>query len=83
MRRPASSPPVSDTMSTSGLAASASPTRPPGPRTRLTTPAGRPASSSSSTRMIVVSGVSEAGFRTIVSPAAIAGATFQLIWSSG
>ena len=32
---------------------------------------------------MVVSGVSEAGLMTIVLPAASAGATFQLIWSSG
>ena len=38
--RPASMPPVSEMRSTSGLSASAWPTRPPGPRTRLTTPAG-------------------------------------------
>ena len=76
-------PPVSEIMSTSGLAASASPTRSPGPSTRLTTPFGAPASSSSSVSRIVVSGVYEAGFMTIVSPAASAGATFHDICRSG
>ena len=62
--RPASRPPVSDTRSTSGLSASACPTRAPGPRTRLTTPAGTPASSSRRVRWMAVSGVTGAGFMT-------------------
>ena len=48
--RPASMPPVSEMRSTSGLSASAWPTRSPGPRMRLTTPGGVPASSSSRVR---------------------------------
>ena len=43
-RRPARVEPVNDTMSTSGCAASASPTTGPVPWTMLNTPAGSPAS---------------------------------------
>ena len=81
--RPASMPPVREMRSTSGLSASAWPTRPPGPRTRLTTPAGTPASSSSRVRWIAVSGVTDAGFMTVVLPAASAGAIFHDSWRSG
>ena len=42
--RPASMPPVSEMRSMSGESARAWPTRSPGPRTRLTTPGGTPAS---------------------------------------
>ena len=75
--------PVNDTRSTSGLSASACPTRLPGPSTRFTTPFGTPASSRSLTRWIVVSGVACDGLTTIVSPAASAGATFHEICRSG
>ena len=47
------------------------------------TPAGRPASSSSSMRMIAVCGVSSLGLSTNVQPATIAGATFHAVCSSG
>ena len=75
--------PVNDTRSTSGLSASACPTRLPGPSTRFTTPFGTPASSRSRTRWIVVNGVACDGLTTIVSPAASAGATFHEICRSG
>ena len=42
-----------------------------------------PASSASSPSRIAVSGVAEAGLRTIVQPAASAGATFQMAIMSG
>ena len=45
--RPVASPPVNDTRSTSGADTSAAPTLAPAPSTRLTTPAGVPAFSSS------------------------------------
>ncbi len=41
------------------------------------TPGGIPASRASSPRRMALSGVAEAGLRTMVLPAASAGATFQ------
>ena len=55
----------------------------PVPVTTLTTPGGSPASRQSSARRMVVSGVSSAGFRTIVFPQARAGASFQIAMFSG
>ena len=81
--RPASMPPVSEMRSTSGLSARAWPTRGPGPRTRLTTPGGVPASSSRRVRWMAVRGVTVAGFMTTVQPAARAGAIFQDSCRSG
>ena len=81
--RPVARPPVNDTMSTRGSVTSGEPTSAPGPRTRLTTPSGRPASSSSPISLIVVSGVTSLGFTIAVLPAASAGASFHEICSSG
>ena len=78
IRRPVSESPVSDTRSTSVWAARAAPTTSPRPVTTLRTPAGIPASSASSARRIVVSGVAVAGLRTIEFPAASAGPIFQI-----
>ena len=80
---PVATPPVNETRSTSGLATRAAPTSAPEPRTRLTTPAGTPASASRSTRIRVLRGVTSLGLSTTVLPAARAGATFQDICSSG
>ena len=66
-----------------GWVDSGAPTVPPAPRTRLATPAGRPAASSTSMRSIDVCGVSSAGLRINELPAASAGATFQDACSSG
>src|SRR3546814_4815726 len=49
----------------------------------LTTPAGRPASSSNFTRYRVVSGVSAAGLITTVHPAASAGAILRVAMARG
>ncbi len=49
----------------------------------LTTPAGRPASSSSCTNSSVVSGVSSAGLMTTVQPAASAGAILRVAIARG
>ena len=51
--------------------------------TTLTTPAGIPAFSISSAHFSVEAGECSDGFTTIVQPAASAGATFQVISSSG
>ena len=49
----------------------------------LSTPGGMPASSASSPSSSAVSGVSDAGFSTIVQPHASAGAIFHIEFISG
>ena len=49
----------------------------------LTTPSGKPASTSSCTKARVVRGVSSAGFTTTVQPAASAGAILRVAIASG
>ena len=63
--------------------ARASPITSPDPVSAFATPAGRPASISSSPSLKADSGVCSAGLRTTVLPAARAGATFSAIWCSG
>ena len=75
--------PVKDIMSISGWADMASPTVGPSPLTRLKTPAGTPASSRISAKMIASSGAISLGLSTMVQPAASAGATLQVIWFCG
>ena len=53
------------------------------PETTLSTPFGRPASSMVCAKYCAVSGVSLAGFRTMVQPAATAGATFRVAMARG
>jgi hypothetical protein len=53
------------------------------PVTTLSTPAGTPTSSKISASTNALSGVTSLGLSTTVQPAAIAGATFALIWCSG
>ena len=77
MPLPTSVDPVNAILSTPGCRTSAMPALPPGPGTTLNTPSGRPASCVSSAKRSAVSGVSEAGLRTSVFPAASAGAIFQ------
>ena len=83
IRLPVPSPPVKETRSTRGSSLSGAPAFGPSPTTRLPTPAGRPASSSSRIRWIAVWGESSLGLSTNVQPAASAGATFQDTCSSG
>src|SRR4051794_10852187 len=73
-RRPTSVEPVNDSLRTRGSSTIA-PTTAPAVRVvrQLTTPGGTPASSSSATIARAVSGVSVAGLRTTVHPAARAG----------
>ena len=80
---PTSVEPVKAILSTPGCATSAAPAVSPRPVTTLTTPGGKPASSTSSPRRNAVSGVSSAGLSTTVQPAASAGAIFQIAISSG
>ncbi len=68
--------PVKETTATSGCVVSTSPTAGP-PVTRLTTPAGTPASSSTLTKLIEDSGVSSDGFNTTVLPHTSAGMIFH------
>ena len=62
---------------TSGCSTMALPTSPPEPVTTLTTPSGRPPSSSSSTKRTRQAGVSEAGLTTAVLPLMSAGKSFH------
>ena len=61
----------------SGFSTIASPTSPPEPVTRLTTPGGTPASAISSTRSVAQCGVSLAGLKTTTLPVTSAGMIFQ------
>ncbi len=79
---PTSVLPVKATLSTPWWSTSAAPVSPK-PGTMLTTPAGTPASSSSSPRRSAVSGVCSAGLRMTVLPAVIAGTILKQAMSSG
>ena len=81
--RPTSVEPVKATLATSGCSTMRLPQTDPGPATTLKTPSGTPASSAIFSSSTAVSGVSSAGFSTIVFPAASAGATFQEAIVSG
>ena len=83
IRLPVPRPPVKETRSTRGSSLSSAPACGPSPSTRLATPAGTPASSSSRIRWMAVWGESSLGLSTNVQPAASAGATFQETWRSG
>ena len=69
--------PVNEITPMSGDPTIASPTSAPEPVTRLTTPAGKPASAISSTRSVAQCGVSLAGLNTTVLPVTSAGIIFQ------
>ena len=70
-------------ISTSGCTDSWLPTPAPSPFTRLKTPAGTPASSSTSAKTIDDKGAISEGFSTQVSPASSAGITFSVTWFIG
>ncbi len=74
---PASRDPVKLTPCTFLLFTNSSPISFPEPVTRFTTPFGSPASTSVSTSLIAISGVSLAGFSTHVFPETSAGINFQ------
>ena len=80
---PTSVEPVKAILSTSGCRTSAAPAAVPMPGTTLSAPGGRPASTTRSPSSRAVSGVSCAGFKTTVHPAASAGAIFQEARLSG
>ena len=77
IRLPTSVEPVKQTLRTSGWVTNRSPTTDPLPGMTVSTCSGSPASSASSPIRIAVSGVSSAGLRTTVLPAASAGAKPQ------
>src|SRR5665811_414952 len=77
MPQPTVSEPVNDTPLTTGLDVISLPTTEPEPVTKLSTPAGRPASSSALTMLSEVMGAALAGFKTTVLPLISAGASFQ------
>ena len=72
---PTSVEPVNATFSTSGCAVMAAPAVWPYPISRLATPSGTPASLRIRSRISAVSGVSSAGFTTLLQPAASDGAS--------
>lgn len=80
-RLPTAVEPVKEVMTTSGWPTRCSPASLPAPVTMLITPSGIPASVAAWANISEVSGVSSAGLRTMVLPAATAGRTFQAaIW---
>lgn len=81
--RPASTPPVKDTIRTLGSVTSASPTSPPGPVTTLRSLGGKPASRRSSASFSAERGVTVAGFNTTAFPPAMAGPTLWATRFSG
>ena len=83
IERPTSVEPVKAILATSGWSTSRWPHSRPGPATTSRTPSGSPASSASSAKRSAVSGVSSAGLRTTVLPAASAGPIFQEAIVSG
>ncbi|MNV25692.1 hypothetical protein D3C71_1167970 [compost metagenome] len=80
---PTSVEPVKAILSMPGCATNAAPAVSPRPVMTLTTPGGKPASSTSSASRKAVKGVSSAGLSTTVQPAAKAGAIFHTAISSG
>ena len=74
---PVADEPVNEMTPTSGEPTIASPTSPPLPVTRFTTPGGNPASAMSSTRSVAQCGVSLDGLNTTVLPVTSAGIVFQ------
>src|SRR5512138_2872566 len=83
MRCPVASDPVNATFATSGCSTSGAPTSGPNPVTTLTTPGGKPASSTSFMNSSTDADVNSDGLMTIVLPAASAGASFHVVRSSG
>ena len=81
-RLPVSKLPVNASLSTSAWLVSAAPASRP-PVTTFNTPAGSPASCAICANSRAVSGVNSEGLRTLVQPAASAGATFQHAINSG
>ncbi len=71
------------TLATSGCSTSGAPTSAPNPVTTLTTPGGKPASSTSFMNSSTDADVNSDGLMTTVLPAASAGASFQAVSSSG
>ena len=82
-RPPVAVEPVNAILSTPGWSTSAAPVGSPGPVTTLTTPGGKPASTTSSARASVDVGVISDGLTTTVFPAASAGKSFQPSRPSG
>ena len=83
---PTSVEPVKPSLRTSGFDVISAPiagASSAAPVTTESTPAGRPASSASAATASAVSGVCSAGFRTIVQPAASAGAVFRVGIAAG
>ncbi len=80
---PTSREPVNEMNLVLGWATRKSPISPPLPGRKLTTPAGMPASSSSSTARAATIGVKLAGFRMAVLPVTMAAAVMPRVIASG
>src|SRR5919204_6344602 len=80
---PTSREPVKETKRIWGCATRYSPTSPPGPGTKLTTPGGRPASCSAWTKSAPITGVRLDGLSRTVLPATIAAAVMPARMASG
>ena len=81
--RPISVEPVKVSMRTVGLEVSSLPITLALPVMTLNTPLGMPACSASAASASAVSGVSEAGFSTMVQPTASAGPALRVIMAAG
>ncbi len=77
------SEPVNATLATRGCSTSGIPTSAPKPVTTLTTPAGKPACSTSFMNSSTEAEVYSEGLSTTVFPAASAGASFHAVNSKG
>lgn len=77
INRPTSVEPVNAILRTSGCVTSAWPAVSPNPGTTLITPSGKPACFDRAAAYRAVNGVCSAGFKTMVQPAANAGAHFH------
>src|SRR5687768_1611769 len=83
MCRPTSFEPVKEMKRIRGLWTSGSPTSPPEPLTKLTTPGGIPASSSSATRRYEIHGESDDGLSTTQLPLTAAAVVMPHMIASG
>src|SRR5262249_58364854 len=80
---PVSVEPVNDSLRTIGFDVSSAPISVADPVITLNTPRGTPARSASSASASAENGVCDAGFKTTVQPAAIAGPALRVIIASG
>ena len=83
MCSPTSFDPVNEMKRSRGLITSGSPTSAPEPLTKLTTPAGMPASSSSAKKRQAIHGASDDGLSTMQLPVTIPAEVMPAMMASG